>query len=109
MACCLSGGEIGLMHNLYRILGVPVAASQEQIQQAFELLAMAYDPEHYLDFGEWVWARNHYKVIECAYRILSDPELRQAYDRCRTRRQRRRFSRAWKRAPRCPGKENTGA
>ncbi len=88
------------MHDPYRILGVPVDASPAQVRRAYEDLAWAFNPEPYADLDADLAllgrAREQYRAIETAYQILADPAVREAYDRCRTPRQRRRFPRTWK-------------
>jgi curved DNA-binding protein CbpA len=84
------------MQNPYRILGVPVGASHEQVWRAYERLTSAFNPDRYADLAQWARAQEQYRAIETAYQILGDPAVRRAYDQCRTRRQRRRFPRTWK-------------
>src|SRR5512143_375028 len=83
------------MQDPYRILGIRKDASPQQVWRAYERLAWAFNPDRYADLAQWARAREQYRAIETAYQILGDPAVRQAYDQCRTRRQRRRFPRTW--------------
>ncbi len=73
------------MRDLYRILGVPVSACQEQIQLAYELLWLAFHPDHYDGLTQRARAREQFMAIEAAYRVLSNPERRREYDVQRVR------------------------
>jgi molecular chaperone DnaJ len=64
------------MENYYDILGVPENASQEEIKAAFRELAKKYHPDRGGD-------PEMFKKILEAYRVLSDPKLRQEYDQKR--------------------------
>lgn len=64
------------MENYYEILGVPEDASPEEIKRAFRELAKKYHPDR---GGDPVKFK---KILE-AYRVLSDPKLRQEYDQKR--------------------------
>ncbi len=65
------------MKDLYEILGVPSAASDEQIKQAYRKLARERHPDS--DPGN-PWAEDEFKELASAYGILSDPKSRTAYD-----------------------------
>ncbi len=68
------------MRSYYRTLGVPRTACQEQIQRAYELLSMAFHPDHYYGLTHRARAREQFMAIEAAYRVLSNPERRREYD-----------------------------
>ncbi len=68
------------MKDPYKILGVPLSACQEQVQRAYELLRMAFHPDHYDGLTHRARAREQFMAIEAAYRVLSDPERRREYD-----------------------------
>ncbi len=68
------------MRDLYRILGVPVSACQEQIQLAYELLWLVFHPDHYDGLTQRARAREQFMAIEAAFRVLSDPDRRREYD-----------------------------
>jgi signal peptidase I len=63
----------------YEILGVPPNASQEEIQAAYERFATAPD----LWVGTDPGREERLSRIQAAYRLLSDPTRRAAYDRAR--------------------------
>src|SRR2546425_11624679 len=62
--------------DLYEILGVSRAASDEDIRRAFRRLARQYHPDVNNENG----AEIRFKEINAAYEILSDPDKRQRYD-----------------------------
>ncbi len=68
------------MHSYYRTLGVPRTACQEQIQRAYELLSMAFHPDHHYGLTHRGRAREQFIEIEKAYRVLSNPVRRREYD-----------------------------
>ncbi|XP_044127756.1 dnaJ homolog subfamily A member 1-like [Bufo gargarizans] len=59
----------------YDILGVPPAASSDEIKRAFRRLALKYHPDKNPNAGE------KFKQISKAYEILSDSRQRDLYDR----------------------------
>lgn len=63
--------------DYYRILGLPLAASEEQLRQAYS------DRRQQLPRREYSQAaiESRKKLIERAFAVLSDPKQRQAYDR----------------------------
>ena len=65
------------MANHYDILGVRRESSQEEIKQAYHRLAMEYHP----DKNPSPRAAETMKQINEAYRVLSDPSLREGYDK----------------------------
>jgi DnaJ-class molecular chaperone len=68
------------MKTFYELLGVTAQASPKAIQQAFFRLAKKFDPKSPANHGD-ADAGAKYKSVHDAFRILSDLELRQAYDR----------------------------
>lgn len=66
--------------DFYDILGVAENASQDEIKRAYRKLAKKYHPDANPDDSE---AEERFKEISEAYRVLSDPERRQKYDRMR--------------------------
>jgi molecular chaperone DnaJ len=66
--------------DYYEILGVAENASQAEIKKAYRKLAKKYHPDANRDDGD---AEDRFKEISEAYRVLSDPERRQKYDRMR--------------------------
>jgi hypothetical protein len=64
------------MANHYDVLGISRESSQEEIKQAYHRLAMEYHP----DKNPSPRAAETMKQINEAYRILSDPVLRDNYD-----------------------------
>lgn len=63
--------------DFYQVLGVPQAASDEEIRKAFRRLAFQYHP----DRNQNPEAEDKFKEINEAYQVLSDPAKRSSYDR----------------------------
>jgi DnaJ-class molecular chaperone len=61
--------------NLYIVLGVPPGASAERIRSAYRTLAKAYHPDRIGPGGT-----SQFREISEAYRVLSDPVLRDAHN-----------------------------
>jgi len=60
--------------DYYKILGVSKNASAEEIKRAYRKLAHQYHPDKNQSDGE------HFKEINEAYQVLSDPQKRTQYD-----------------------------
>ncbi|MQA99782.1 MAG: molecular chaperone DnaJ [Actinobacteria bacterium] len=65
------------MADHYGILGVSRDASAEEIKRAYRQLARRYHPDANPDDPE---AADHFKQVNHAYEVLSDPDKRQRYD-----------------------------
>jgi molecular chaperone DnaJ len=63
--------------DYYEVLGVPREAAPDDIKSAFRRLARQYHP----DVSQENNAEEHFKEINEAYSVLSDPDKRAAYDR----------------------------
>lgn len=65
------------LKNYYAVLGVPHAATAEDIRNAFRRLAKTYHPDVAPDNP---FAAVHFREIQEAYETLSDPDRRAGYD-----------------------------
>jgi molecular chaperone DnaJ len=66
------------MRDFYEVLGVSRQASETEIKKAYRKLAMEYHPDRNPGNPE---AEEKFKEASNAYKVLSDPEQRQRYDR----------------------------
>lgn len=64
--------------NLYEILGLRPDASQAEIRSAYLKLAKQWHPDR--NIGHEAEAERRFKEVAHAYEVLSNPELRAAYD-----------------------------
>lgn len=67
------------MQNYYKVLGVDRSCSQTDIRKAYHKLARKYHPD--VTLLEKSHAAYMMASISEAYKVLSDPETRAAYDR----------------------------
>ena len=65
------------LKNYYKILGVPVSATVDEIKRAFRSLAKKYHPDKAPDNP---FAGAHFSDIQEAYAVLSNSSRRAAYD-----------------------------
>jgi molecular chaperone DnaJ len=63
--------------DLYKILGVGKSASQEEVRRAYRKLARKYHPDANREDPK---AEEHFKEVQHAYEVLSNPEKRREYD-----------------------------
>jgi molecular chaperone DnaJ len=63
--------------NFYDALGVSKTASQDEIKKAYRKLARQYHPDTNAGDKE---TEEHFKEVQGAYDVLSDPEKRKQYD-----------------------------
>ncbi len=63
--------------DYYDVLGVKRGASETDIKRAYRSLARKYHPDVATDKTA---AESHFKEINEAYSVLSDPQKRQMYD-----------------------------
>jgi len=64
--------------DYYQILGIEPYATRAEVRRAFRLLAMHYHPDQNRGDPD---AEERFKLITQAYKVLSDPRKRAAYDR----------------------------
>jgi curved DNA-binding protein CbpA len=66
--------------DLYRILGVPSNVSPDKIKEQFRFLVQAFHPDKHSSPAHKARAEEMLRKITEAYRVLSDPLQRAAYD-----------------------------
>ena len=64
--------------DLYKVLGLPRGASQEDIRKAHRKLVRQYHPDANPEDPQ---AGERFKEVQRAYEVLSNPEKRQEYDK----------------------------
>lgn len=64
--------------DYYKILNIETGASVEEVKKSFRLLAHHFHPDKNPDND---FASEYFLEIQEAYKILSEPAMRQAYDR----------------------------
>jgi DnaJ-class molecular chaperone len=64
--------------DYYKILGLSVNASADEIKKEYRKLAMQYHPDR--NHGKEEWANEKFKKINEAFSVLGDPEKRSLYD-----------------------------
>ncbi|MFO7632883.1 MAG: DnaJ domain-containing protein [Caldilinea sp.] len=68
----------------YEVLGLAASATDEEIRRRYRFLALAFHPDRYTrNSDHHSQAERQIKQINEAYRILSDPQLRAAFDHSR--------------------------
>src|SRR5215212_2853671 len=70
--------------DLYHILGVASNVAPEKIKEQFRFLAQAFHPDKHASPAHKARAGEMLRKITEAYRILSDPLQRAAYDKKRS-------------------------
>src|ERR1043165_4130059 len=70
--------------DLYHILGVASNVSPEKIKEQFRFLAQAFHPDKHASPAHKARAEEMLRKITAAYRVLSDPLQRAAYDKKRS-------------------------
>lgn len=63
--------------NFYTVLGIKKTASLKEIKTAYRNLAKKHHPDKNHDKGK---AEDHFKEIQYAYAVLSNPHKRREYD-----------------------------
>jgi molecular chaperone DnaJ len=63
--------------DFYKVLGVKRSASKDEIRKAYKRLARKYHPD--LNPGDKA-SEEHFKQVQEAYDVLSDPKKREMYD-----------------------------
>ncbi len=67
--------------DVYRLLGVPSTASNDEISSACRRLARTFHPDH----NRSTRANAEMQVVNAVRQVLTDPDMRAAYDRERYR------------------------
>jgi curved DNA-binding protein CbpA len=75
-----AGIEVQTTTDLYKLLGLPKEASQDDIRKAHRKLVRKHHPD--ANPGD-VSSEERFKEIQRAYEVLSDPEKRREYDKKR--------------------------
>src|SRR2546423_9282656 len=70
-------GKYNVSTDYYAVLGIERTASEAEIKSAYRSLARRYHPDVAKDK---VQAEAHFKEINQAYEVLSDPQKRRVYD-----------------------------
>eukprot|EP00668_Euglena_longa_P000877 GGOE01001061.1.p1 GENE.GGOE01001061.1~~GGOE01001061.1.p1 ORF type:complete len:346 (+),score=79.60 GGOE01001061.1:84-1121(+) len=80
LAAATGEGEEEFDHtkNYYAVLGVPKDSSKEELKRAHRKLMLKYHPDVQPEAGAV------FQLVNDAYRVLTDEELRRKYDRYRT-------------------------
>ena len=67
-------------HHYYEILGVSYAAADDELRKAYRKLAAKFHPDKQKDPESAEKAAEKFKNANRAYKILTDPQKRQAYN-----------------------------
>jgi len=67
-------------NNYYKILGLKLNASQEEIKRRFRELAKQFHPDKYFHPSQKIWATKHFQKLMEAYATLSNPQMKREYD-----------------------------
>jgi len=66
-----------LTQNHYHVLGLPATATLRDVKAAYKRLAVRYHPDKHQGSTQY---EEEFKAVSIAYRVLSDPGRRAAYD-----------------------------
>lgn len=69
------------MRDYYKDLGLDRNANSRQIKKAFRKLALKYHPDKLTEKDNKEEAEKQFRRVAEAYEVLSDPELKERYDR----------------------------
>ena len=89
--------------DLYKLLGVPREATQDDIRKAHRKLVRKYHPDANLGDNS---SEEHFREVQRAYEVLSDPEKKREYDKRLSASSRRRSRKPRTRASRKTGEES---
>ncbi|KAF9952581.1 hypothetical protein BGZ70_000558 [Mortierella alpina] len=67
-------------NDYYAILNVARTASDQEIKDSFQRLSRVFHPDHHSNAGSKVTAQTKFHIVNRAFEVLSDHQLRAAYD-----------------------------
>ena len=69
-----------LVHTFSTILNLPETATDAEIRERYRSLAVVYHPDRNSDPGRKEAAERHFRDLQRAYEVLTDPQKRAVYD-----------------------------